>query len=227
MNLKRCENGHFYDADKFASCPHCAQPGGGAAAENLTVGADRAMGGAVTMPTDNGNMGPVTIPEPEILRTPPVTPGTGASIRSSIGQLITEREPVADDDNKTVYFSEDKGVDPVVGWLVCIQGAYFGESFKLKTGRNFIGRAHNMDIVLGKDNSVARDKHAIVLYEPRKREFLAQPGESRGLFYLNDDVVLMTEKLNKGDVLTLGNTKLMFIPCCGPDFGWDDMQKEG
>ena len=29
MNLKRCENGHFYDADKFASCPHCAQPAGG------------------------------------------------------------------------------------------------------------------------------------------------------------------------------------------------------
>ena len=23
MNLKRCNNGHFYDADKFTSCPHC------------------------------------------------------------------------------------------------------------------------------------------------------------------------------------------------------------
>ena len=24
MNIKRCNNGHFYDVDKFASCPHCS-----------------------------------------------------------------------------------------------------------------------------------------------------------------------------------------------------------
>lgn len=24
MNLIKCENGHFYDSDKFLSCPHCA-----------------------------------------------------------------------------------------------------------------------------------------------------------------------------------------------------------
>ncbi len=29
MNLKRCDNGHFYDGDKFQSCPHCAAVGGG------------------------------------------------------------------------------------------------------------------------------------------------------------------------------------------------------
>ena len=23
MNLKKCSNGHFYDAEKFDSCPHC------------------------------------------------------------------------------------------------------------------------------------------------------------------------------------------------------------
>ena len=25
MNLKRCENGHFYDADRFDCCPHCGE----------------------------------------------------------------------------------------------------------------------------------------------------------------------------------------------------------
>ena len=24
MNLVRCNNGHFYDSDKFAVCPHCS-----------------------------------------------------------------------------------------------------------------------------------------------------------------------------------------------------------
>jgi hypothetical protein len=27
MNLQKCENGHFYDADKFDSCPHCKEAG--------------------------------------------------------------------------------------------------------------------------------------------------------------------------------------------------------
>ena len=25
MNLQKCENGHFYDADKYQTCPHCQQ----------------------------------------------------------------------------------------------------------------------------------------------------------------------------------------------------------
>ena len=25
MNLQKCGNGHFYDADKFQTCPHCQQ----------------------------------------------------------------------------------------------------------------------------------------------------------------------------------------------------------
>ena len=28
MNLKKCENGHFYDADTYSSCPHCGVSGG-------------------------------------------------------------------------------------------------------------------------------------------------------------------------------------------------------
>ena len=23
MNLTKCSNGHYYDADKYPSCPHC------------------------------------------------------------------------------------------------------------------------------------------------------------------------------------------------------------
>lgn len=23
MNLKKCDNGHFYDADRYEKCPHC------------------------------------------------------------------------------------------------------------------------------------------------------------------------------------------------------------
>lgn len=240
MNLKRCENGHFYDADKFASCPHC-QPSSGAGNPTQGMGVAGDGGSAVTIPGTGGYMASVESVTPGITapQTAPQTiPGGGMAgglaggLASDIREAMTVPETpgnatVADDDSKTVYFGNTfgavQGSEPVVGWLVCVKGDYYGQSFVLKTGRNFIGRASNMDIVLAKDNSVSRDRHAIVLYEPKKREFLAQPGDSRSLFYLNDDVVLMTERLSKGDILTLGNTKLMFVPCCGPDFGWDDI----
>ena len=37
------------------------------------------------------------------------------------------------------FYEKIIGVQPVVGWLVCTQGEYFGESFKLVSGKNFIG----------------------------------------------------------------------------------------
>ena len=96
----------------------------------------------------------------------------------------------------------------------------------MKSGRNFIGRASHMDIVLRGDNSISREKHAIILYEPKRREFIAQAGESRELFYLNDEVVLNPVRLKQHDILTIGNTRLMFFPCCGENFSWDDFKKD-
>ena len=82
-------------------------------------------------------------------------------------------EEPEEDENCTVgYYAQVIGVEPVVGWMVCIKGAYRGESFKLKSGRNFIGRAANMDIVLGADQSVSRLRHAAVVYDPKSRAFI-------------------------------------------------------
>ena len=117
---------------------------------------------------------------------------------------------------------KDKVIDPVVGWLVCIKGDAFGSSFVLKSGKNFIGRDRKMDVALTGDKSVSRECHAIVIYDPRSRMFLVQPGTSRELFYLNDKVVLGVEAIGSHDILAIGKTELMFIPCCGESFCWED-----
>ncbi len=57
MNLCRCERGHFYDKEKFATCPHCA--GGGASDEKLT----EAFTEDVTVPM-NGASAPQMTPPP-------------------------------------------------------------------------------------------------------------------------------------------------------------------
>jgi hypothetical protein len=131
------------------------------------------------------------------------------------------------DEAKTVSFYEDSfGTEPVVGWLVCISGDYYGRSFELKSGRNFIGRSAMNDISLSSDVRVSRERHAIIIYEPVEKCFIAQAGESRELCYLNGKVVLSNSPMKAYDILTVGNEKLMFIPFCGSEFCWEDTIKE-
>ena len=62
MNLCRCERGHFYDKEKYSSCPHCA--GGSASDDKLTL----AFTEQVTVPMDR------TEPEPEMMMRRPQAP---------------------------------------------------------------------------------------------------------------------------------------------------------
>lgn len=130
---------------------------------------------------------------------------------------------IPDDEGKTVRFSSRKedAKEPLVGWLVGLNGEVFGEGFPLVTGRNYIGRGSDMDVVLRGDPSVSRNKHAVIIYDPRSRQFLIQPGESKELFYMDEKLVLDTQVMNSGCELCIGETKLRFIAFCGEDFSWE------
>ncbi len=195
MNLTRCENGHFYDEDRFDSCPHCNQ-------------------GSISTVLENT--------EGDKLYTAPLTEVVDSDDLAGAVQNVAKTE----DSQNTIGYFGDVVNEPVVGWLVCIEGNNFGMDFKLKTGRNFIGRASNMDVALTGDSSISRDKHAVILYEPRENIFLVQPGDAKELFYLNDKVVLNATKIKAYDILSLGSTKLLFVPCCSDKFNWDSVKKE-
>lgn len=186
MDMKRCNKGHFYDGEKYKTCPYCQETN---------------MIPAKTVPVKD---------EAEII------PPTSESALNPIGSFNQ-------DDGKTVgIFKKTVGKDPVVGWLVATKGKHYGESFYLKTGRNFIGRSHDMDVVLSADESVSRNKHAIVLYDPKANMFIIQPGESHELTYLNDNVLLDSKEIHSYDVISVGNSELTFVPFCGDKFMWDE-----
>lgn len=197
MNLLRCENGHFYDSDRFSECPHCNQT---TLSTVLQGDGDDKM---YTMP-----LAPQSSNESE---------GLAERVSDAKGE---------DDAQKTIGYFGDISLEPVVGWLVAIEGEHFGQDYKLKTGRNFVGRGNTMDVSLSRDSSVSRDKHAVVLYEPKSNIFLVQPGDSKELFYLNNNVVLSAEKIQAYDVLSIGESKLLFIPCCSEKFNWDAVKKD-
>lgn len=199
MNLTRCENGHFYDRERFESCPHCNQ------AIVSTVLQDADGNKEYTMPLDNSAS----------------VVGNGLD---ALKKEITDVKETEDGSQATIGYFGAVSTEPVVGWLVAIEGSNFGEDFKLKSGRNFIGRSVEMDVALTGDSSISRDKHAIILYEPKGNVFLVQPGDAKELFYLNDKVVLTATEINAYDVISLGGTKLLFIPCCSDKFNWDSVR---
>lgn len=189
MEIVRCENGHFYDADRFSECPHCSPTSG--------VG--------------------VTVPAGDI---------------EEIDSDITS--PVSEDDGKTVGFYDDlydaepvvqtrakpEQGGPVVGWVVAIDGIHKGQDFPLKAGRNFIGRSAEMDITLD-DKTISRERHAVIVFEPKNNVFLVAPGDAHELFYVNGEVILYPKQIKAYDVISMGKTQLSFIPFCGDKFSWN------
>lgn len=245
----------FYDEDKYSSCPHCsdgaeaehaapAAPAAPAPAEHREKAGFSFKPRKKEKPAHN-NAAPEApraeaAPSPErdifsntgaaerahaVPAAPapaPAAPAAPAPAKSPLKSAIQS----ADSMPKTVaYYNLPSDSEPVVGWLVCIKGDYLGESFNLKSGRNNIGRAGNMDIVLAKDGRVSRDRHAAVVYEPNKREFLVQSGESSGLTYLNDELLMGFKPFVQDDKLTVGGCEFLFKPLCGADFSWDQYIK--
>ena len=139
----------------------------------------------------------------------------------TIGFFATNTKE-ADDLSNAQKVNTNNVTEPVVGWLVCIGGKHLGKDFKIITGRNSVGRNSSNYIPLENEESVSREKHAWIIYEPRKRQFYVQPGESSGLTYVNDDTVLESRQLKHGDILEFGDTKFIFIPLCCDNFAWND-----
>jgi hypothetical protein len=108
----------------------------------------------------------------------------------------------------------------VVGWLVCLEGPDRGRDYRLRMEKNFIGRAPHMDVVIENDTTVSRDKHAIVIFDPKKKSFWLLPGEASGLVYLNGDLVNSPAPMKSDDILEVGQTKLVLIPFCGDRYSW-------
>jgi hypothetical protein len=104
------------------------------------------------------------------------------------------------------------GIDPVVGWLVCTDGSQRGRDYRLHSERNLIGRAPENDVCIAGDETISRTGHAVIAFEPRQRVFFLSAGESRGLVYLNHEVVESAKKLEPYDVIELGQTRLVFVP---------------
>ncbi|MDO5346300.1 MAG: FHA domain-containing protein [Lachnospiraceae bacterium] len=237
MKLTKCANGHFYDEEKYSSCPHCSGGAGNGGYGDMTTESlvfPGTAGARTSFGDDDVTVSNPKFPEKRNIEvTEPVVP------------VQQRRNPAEEDEEKTEsYFNWEairsneikraegevitkneqrrETAKPVVGWLVCTSGSNYGSSFNLYSGKNFIGRDVSNEVCLTGDLGISRIKHAMIIYEPKQRRFYAQPGDtSHELFYLNDEVVLSNVALNDRDVLTIGLNTLVFVPFCDERNGWD------
>ena len=218
IKMIECPNGHYYNAAIHSSCPECAKGGvttPPVAAPSFPKTTDPSGGdpafpkttapGAVNVcvnPPVGGQMGP----------TMPVNNLGGAAVPPTpFGVPTTPGGGLA----------ADSQLEPVVGWLVCIDGPLRGVDFRIHDGYNYIGREEG-DIHIHGDTQISRAKHAVISFYAKRQTFHVGPADGRNIIELNGEPVFSPMQMKSFDVVTVGSTKLMLVALCGEHFSWTE-----
>lgn len=217
MAATECGHGHIYDSDLYAACPYCNStqpiihfdgpaPGFGG------------MGGTTVL--DGGHTAPVGFGPTGLGTETTVTEG-GHTLPPR--DYAPRREKRADEDAKTQGELKRKlGIDPVVGWLVCIEGAEKGKDYRLLGRINTIGRGEKSDVRIQGDPTISHVNHARVGYGEKNNRFTLIPADGSNVIYLNGEEVYTPVVLEPYDIIDFGQTKLVFIPLCSSRFRWSE-----
>jgi hypothetical protein len=117
----------------------------------------------------------------------------------------------------------DAMADPVVGWLVIIDGPGKGNFVHLGSGMNKVGRDRGQRVSLDfGDDGISRENHAIVTFDPLGRKFYIQQGTGTNLVYVGGAPVLIPTEISDRAEIRMGDTRLLFVALCGERFGWID-----
>lgn len=115
--------------------------------------------------------------------------------------------------------------EAVVGWLVVIDGKGRGQDLRISAGQNRVGRSQGEIILNFGDDTVSREKHALISYDFEGNQFYISSGSGRNLTKINDQVLMGHQELRAFDRILFGKTELCFVPFCGQAFNWDTAQQ--
>ena len=214
---RTCSAGHVYDADQFASCPYC----------NRNTRAIQFGAGGYTPTAAPGSYGATVAPGGYDAINPFVTDGDSTIGKTEIPDVIRRRMD-KEKDNRTIgEFKRKLGYEPVVGWLVCIEGPEVGKDYRLFGRINTIGRGEGNDVVLAQEHTVSQKSHVRLAYDAKHNNYQLIPGDGANITYLNDEPLYSAQSLNPYDILELGDTKLIFVPLCNDQFRWPTKKTGG
>lgn len=221
--MATCPNGHHYDAAKHSACPYCGAggftpteaPGMGGAPGGFSPTGPLGGASSAFSPTETPDGAAPVNSQPEFGATMPPNGyrGGGEVNPFSVETTIGGSDPA-------------RGLpEPVVGWLVCIEGPMRGVDFRLHAGYNYIGREAG-EVRLRGDRQISRQNHAMVAYDSTERAYFVGPAAGRNLIKVNGKTILNAVEIHSFDTISIGGTKLIFAALCGERFGWEEMEGE-
>ena len=113
--------------------------------------------------------------------------------------------------------------DPVVGWLVVVDGPGKGSAVQIGNGQNTIGREDARIRLDFGDPQISRTDHAAISYDPKANQFYIHQAKGRNLVYLEGSPVLLPSLLQNGSTISIGGTTLRFVAFCDDKFQWGDL----
>ena len=214
MKLVQCDRfkNHYYDGDKFTTCPHCAKLGLGNGNEKKK---------SFFSKNDNDNS-PKESVAPATDKTVMLTELLDNDQLDDVNAPVGVSGSIEDIKTVAMYGFEDE-TEPVVGWLVAVSGNCKGKSYTLKSGKNSVGRSgagSEVDLDLDGDHTISRGSQAVVIYEPKSSKYLLQTTDGSSLVYLNEELLMTFTEIKAYDKITIGESDLLFVPFCGDKFKW-------
>ena len=203
MNMRTCPNcGNGYNADITPNCPHCAGNGVGNGAFVATV---PPVGGGVV---------------PRIGSFPKTTPPGVMSSGVPSNAINMDLSFVSN--QPAVALPTEGEIDPVVGWLVCIDGPMRGADFRIHDGYNYIGREIG-DICIRGDGQISRERDSMLFFDSDDNSFTFGPHCGKNAVRVNGAKVKSSSvEVKAFDVLTVGTTNMLLVPLCGSQFNWSE-----
>ncbi len=115
--------------------------------------------------------------------------------------------------------------DPVVGWLVIVGGPGLGAFRPIYEGNNTIGRASTQRIPLDfGDDAISSEEQAYLRYDSIDRKYLLVPNLAKtNIVAVNEKKPTGAVELSAMDLVTVGRTQLAFVPFCGVEFDWSEL----
>jgi Inner membrane component of T3SS, cytoplasmic domain len=131
---------------------------------------------------------------------------SGESASSAVTASSNAVTAALPDVRKTVVLASLQR-QPVVGWLVAMNGRYAGQDFRLRDGQNFIGSNPGLEVTI--DEPAISAKHASVRY--REGVFSLTDLDSTNGTFVNDNPEPVARiELRDNDVVRVGDVFLKF-----------------
>ncbi|VAW75536.1 hypothetical protein MNBD_GAMMA12-2753 [hydrothermal vent metagenome] len=246
-NMRRCEKGlHIYDAQRHTLCPHCSSAvfvfdDNETKDKNLTQvlkSTDNDASDQETRKlTPNGHQGRASSEQVTRILSP---------VKTNANNAVTKKLDLSDKQDTTLSATKNKNIhatqqcsgnirqanavtviQPVVAWLVIIEGVGEGSYVPIFTGPNLIDFSKYEDDVqqykqeLCAELGVKEKAQLQINYDKKSPHYSLQYGGS-GSINLNNISIQETAILSAYDRIKIGNTVMMFIPFCGEYFQWPD-----